>query len=85
MAVFDHIPAGEAGLQEVYQWVDGLVAANENVARKEIIGKSEEGREIPAVFHHRSERSGFQQRDRDHNPRPGMARKLEPGWWDLKS
>lgn len=50
MAVFDHIPAGEAGLQEVYQWVDGLVAANENVARKEIIGKSEEDRDIPAVF-----------------------------------
>ena len=50
MAVFDHIPAGEAGLQEVYQWVDGLVAANEHVARKELIGISEEGREIPAVF-----------------------------------
>ena len=50
MAVFDQIPAGETGLSEVYQWLDDFVAAHENVARKEIIGKSEENRDIPAIF-----------------------------------
>jgi hypothetical protein len=50
MAVFDHIPAGETGLKEVYRWLDDFVSTHEKVARKEIIGKSEENRDIPAVF-----------------------------------
>ena len=50
MAVFDHIPAGETGLRDVYRWLDDFVATHEQVARKEIIGKSEENRDIPAIF-----------------------------------
>jgi hypothetical protein len=40
MAVFDHIPMGEEGLKEVYQWLDDWVAQNKGMARKEVIGKS---------------------------------------------
>jgi hypothetical protein len=50
MAVFDHIPAGETGLRDVYRWLDDFVAGHEDVARKQIIGKSEENRDIPAIF-----------------------------------
>ena len=50
MAVFDHIPSGETGLREVYRWLDDFVAEHESVARKEIIGKSEEDRDISAIF-----------------------------------
>ncbi|MBN1105094.1 MAG: hypothetical protein JXL84_16895 [Deltaproteobacteria bacterium] len=50
MAVFDHIPAGEEGLREVYRWLDDFVARHENVAHKEIIGRSDENRDIPAIF-----------------------------------
>jgi hypothetical protein len=40
MAVFDHIPMGEEGLKEIYQWLDDWVAKNKGMARKEAIGKS---------------------------------------------
>jgi hypothetical protein len=50
MAVFDHIPMGEEGLKEIYQWLDDWVGKNKAVARKEIIGASPDHRDIPAVF-----------------------------------
>jgi hypothetical protein len=50
MAVFDHIPMGEKGLKEVYRWLDGFVEENERIARKEVLGKSPDGWDIPAVF-----------------------------------
>jgi hypothetical protein len=50
MAVFDHIPMGEEGLKEVYQWLDDWVAKNINLARKEVIGKSLDYWDIPAIF-----------------------------------
>ena len=50
MTVFDHIPMGEEGLKEIYQWLDDWVAKNKNIAHKEVIGKSPDHRDIPAVF-----------------------------------
>jgi len=50
MAVFDHIPMGEEGLKEVYQWLDDWVAKNKGIARKEVIGKSPDLWDIPAIF-----------------------------------
>jgi len=50
MAVFNHIPMGEKGLKEVYQWLDDFVIKNESIAYKEVIGKSPNNWEIPAVF-----------------------------------
>jgi hypothetical protein len=40
MAVFDHIPMGEEGLKEIYQWLNDWVAGHTGIARKEVIGKS---------------------------------------------
>ena len=50
MAVFDHIPMGEEGLREVYRWLDCFVEENNRIARKEILGKSTDGWDVPAVF-----------------------------------
>lgn len=50
MAVFDHIPMGEEGLKEIYQWLDDWVAQNKSLARKETIGKSPDHWDIPAIF-----------------------------------
>lgn len=50
MAVFDHIPMGEEGLQEVYDWLDEFVSENGDIAEKQIIGCSEDDRDIPAIF-----------------------------------
>jgi hypothetical protein len=50
MAVFDHIPMGEEGLKEIYQWLDDWVAGHAGIARKEVIGKSLDHRDIPAIF-----------------------------------
>jgi len=50
MAVFNHIPMGEKGLKEVYQWLDDFVIRNESIAYKKLIGKSPDNWEIPAVF-----------------------------------
>ena len=50
MAVFDHIPMGEEGLKEIYQWLDDWVARHTGIARKEVIGKSADRWDIPAVF-----------------------------------
>ncbi len=50
MAAFDHIPMGEEGLREIYQWLDDWVAQNRNIAHKEVIGRSPDGWEIRAVF-----------------------------------
>ena len=41
---------GEEGLKEVYQWLDEWVAKNKSVARKEVIGKSPDHWDIPAIF-----------------------------------
>lgn len=41
---------GEEGLKEIYQWLDDWVEKNKNVARQEVIGKSPEHWDIPAVF-----------------------------------
>lgn len=41
---------GEEGLKEIYQWLDDWVAKNKNIARKEVIGKSHDNWDIPAVF-----------------------------------
>ena len=50
MAIFDHIPMGEEGLKEVYQWLDDWMANNKGMVRKEIIGKSSNNWDIPAIF-----------------------------------
>jgi len=50
MAVFDHIPMGEEGLKEIYQWLDDWVGKNKGAARKEIIGMSPDHWDIPAIF-----------------------------------
>ena len=49
MAVFDHIPMGQAGLDDIHRWLDDYVAANRRIATKEIVGRSEEDRDIPAI------------------------------------
>jgi hypothetical protein len=50
MAVFDHIPMGEEGLKEVYRWLDDFVERNKGIARKEVLGKSPDGWDVPAIF-----------------------------------
>jgi hypothetical protein len=50
MAVFNHIPMGEEGLKEVYQWLDDWVARNKGIVHKEVIGKSPDHWDIPAIF-----------------------------------
>jgi hypothetical protein len=50
MAVFNHIPMGEEGLKEIYQWLDDWVAKNKGIARKEVIGKFPDHWDIPAIF-----------------------------------
>jgi hypothetical protein len=50
MAVFDHIPMGEKGLKEVYRWLDGFVEENRRIAHKEVLGKSPDHWDIPAIF-----------------------------------
>ena len=49
MAVFDHIPMGENGLQEVYRWLDVFAEENQRIARKEVLGKSPDHWDIPAI------------------------------------
>jgi len=41
---------GEEGLKEIYQWLDDWVAKNKSLARKEVIGKSPDHWDIPAIF-----------------------------------
>jgi len=49
--IFKHIPWGERGLEEVYDWVDHFVTMNKRIAEKKIIGKSYPGNiDVPAVF-----------------------------------
>jgi hypothetical protein len=50
MAVFDHIPMGQEGLKEIYQWLDDWVAKNKGLAQKKVIGKSPDHWDIPAIF-----------------------------------
>jgi hypothetical protein len=50
MAVFNHIPMGEQGLKEIYQWLDDWVAKNKGMVRKEVIGRSPDHWDIPAFF-----------------------------------
>jgi len=50
MAVFDHIPMGEKGLKEMYRWLDGFVEQNKRIAHKEVLGRSPDHWDIPAVF-----------------------------------
>ena len=50
MPVFDHMPMGEAGLQEIYTWIDDFVAGHSDIAEKIILGRSDnDAWEIPAV------------------------------------
>jgi hypothetical protein len=50
MAVFDHIPMGEKGLKEVYRWLDGFVEENKRITHKEVLGRSPDHWDIPAIF-----------------------------------
>ena len=50
MAVFDYIPMGEKGLKEVYRWLAGFIEKNKRIARKEVLGKSPDNWDIPAIF-----------------------------------
>jgi len=50
VSVFDHMPMGEEGLKEVYRWLDAFVEENKRIARKEVLGKSPDHWEIPAIF-----------------------------------
>jgi hypothetical protein len=50
MPVFNHMPMGETGLQEIYSWIDSYVRDNQNIADKISLGKSEDNKwDIPAV------------------------------------
>ena len=50
MPVFNHMPMGEKGLKEVYDWVDNFTEKNKEIAYKKILGKSPDNWDIPAVF-----------------------------------
>jgi hypothetical protein len=50
MRAFDHIPMGKEGLQEIYRWLDDLVAENREIAYIKKIGTSPDHWDIPAVF-----------------------------------
>ena len=50
MTVFQDLPMGEKGLKEVYHWLDEFVEKNGAIARKQVLGKSENHWDIPAVF-----------------------------------
>jgi hypothetical protein len=50
MAVFDHIPMGEKGLNEVYGWLDAFVEKNKGITSKKVLGKSPDNWDIPAIF-----------------------------------
>jgi hypothetical protein len=50
MAVFEHIPMGEKGLKEVYRWLDGFVEENKRITNKEVLGRSPDQWDIPAIF-----------------------------------
>jgi hypothetical protein len=50
MAVFDHMPMGENGLKEVYEWLDGFAAENRKIAHKHVLGKSPDRWDIPAII-----------------------------------
>ncbi len=50
MGVFNHIPMGKEGLREIYQWLDDFAEKNKAIVYKEIIGKSPDNLDIPAVF-----------------------------------
>jgi hypothetical protein len=50
MSVFNHIPMGKEGLEQMYRWLDDLVAQHKEIAHKKSIGTSQEHRDIPAVF-----------------------------------
>ena len=51
MAVFNHMPIGEEGLQQVYSWIDSYVKNNSGIADKISLGRSENNKwDIPAVF-----------------------------------
>ena len=51
MPVFDHMPMGEEGLKEIYSWLDEYVNQHSAIAKKIILGKSENGTyEIPAII-----------------------------------
>ncbi len=50
MAVFNHMPMGGEGLQQVYSWIDDYVRDNHQIAEKISIGRSAEDKwDIPAV------------------------------------
>ncbi|MBW1766068.1 MAG: hypothetical protein JRJ65_03335 [Deltaproteobacteria bacterium] len=50
MSVFNHIPMGKDGLQEVYQWLDKFIENNKAIANKKILGKSPDNWDIPGIF-----------------------------------
>ena len=50
MAVFNHLPMGQEGLKEVYQWVDDFANTNNAISYKKVLGKSPDNWDIPAVF-----------------------------------
>jgi Zinc carboxypeptidase len=50
MATFDHIPMGESGLRELYDWLDNFISENESIAYKQDLSKSSDTFEVPAIF-----------------------------------
>ncbi len=51
MSVFDHMPMGAEGLQEIYSWIENFVSTHQEIAEKKVLGTSEDGKwEIPAVI-----------------------------------
>lgn len=50
MPVFDYMPMGEDGLQEIFSWMDEFVLTHKEIAEKRVLGRSEDERwEIPAI------------------------------------
>ena len=50
MSVFDHIPMGRTGLDELYARLDRIESDHPTLVKKQIIGASENGLDIPAFF-----------------------------------
>jgi len=50
MAVFNYLPMGREGLQEINRWIDEFVDRNSEIASKKVLGKSPDNWDIPAVF-----------------------------------
>lgn len=50
MATFEHIPMGESGLMEMYEWLDNYISENQSIAYKQDLSKPSDTWKVPAIF-----------------------------------